>query len=453
MAELDNPKGRVLLVGDEAALEDVARALHEDHYRVISKESAEQALHSVPDSVPDVCVVRFEPSAGDTGELLQRLHGLDAGLGIVVLLPRGVDGEALTTVRAAADMFLSEPVDSTQLLLSVERALETRALRLETERLRQCLRSHEGSGLGSLVGSSPAMQEIYRVAKRVAGARAPLLISGEPGTGKEELARTIHALGPHGDAPFVVVRCAAMGEGQERAAVFGAAAEREGDPRAGGAFAEARGGTLFLDEVGVMAPASQAELLRVLDDQASLDVRIIAATTRDLAGDVADGRLREDLFHRLSMVQVEIPPLRARGSDVLLLANHFLGRYAAAENTKEVQGFSEEARAKILSHPWPGNVRELEKAIARAVALSSGPLIQAEDLPIDIGSRRPTPLQVPGSTMAELERHAILATLDAVGGSTSKAAEMLGISVRTIQYRLHEYGVRKKNGGAIHGTS
>jgi two-component system response regulator HydG len=234
--------------------------------------------------------------------------------------------------------------------------------------------------------------------------------------------------------------------GHERGSFTGA------DKKRIGRFEQAAGGTLFLDEVGEIPMSTQIKLLRVLQEKTfervggnepiSVDVRLIAATNRDLAADVREGRFREDLFYRLNVVHINMPPLRIRGSDILLLAGHFLIRYAK-ENGKQIGGLSDAAKSKILRHPWTGNVRELENALERAVVMSTSDTIQAEDLPVDIAPNKQAEIRIPGSSMSEIERHAILTTLDACGGSTSRAAEMLGISVRTIQYRLHDYGIAK----------
>jgi two-component system response regulator HydG len=356
-------------------------------------------------------------------------------------------------MRAGAEDYLTKPVDVEALTVALERAMERRALRVETENLRRQLREQDGEGLRGLLGSSAPMQRVYRVAKQVAGSRATVLITGESGTGKGELARAIHSLGPRAKHPFVTLHCAALAEslleselfGHERGAFTGA------DKRRPGRFEQARGGTLFLDEIGEIPPSVQVKLLRVLQERAfervggnetiEVDVRVIAATHRDLIKEVAEGRFREDLYYRLNVVHVEMPPLRVRGGDILLMAHHFLRRFAA-ENHAAIEGFTEKALAKLTGHRWPGNVRQLENAVERAVVLSEGPQIDEGDLPFALAPEARGALRIPGATMAEIEKHAILATLESVGGSTAKTAEMLDISIRTVQYRLHEYGLK-----------
>ena len=251
----------------------------------------------------------------------------------------------------------------------------------------------------------------------------------------------------------MTVNCVALSEelleselfGHEKGAFTGAERRRVGR------FEQADGGTLFLDEIGEIPAATQIKLLRVLQDRTfervggnetvKVDVRVVAATNKKLTEEVRERRFREDLYYRLNVVHVEMPPLRQRGNDVVLLAEHFLRRFAR-ENDRRIDGFSDAARAKLVAHRWPGNVRELENAIERAVVFTEGDVVEAEALPFEAA---PASIEggprIPGATMAELEKHAILATLEAVGGSTSRAADMLDISARTIQYRLHEYGV------------
>jgi two-component system response regulator HydG len=299
------------------------------------------------------------------------------------------------------------------------------------------------------------MQKVYRVARQVAASRATVLVTGESGTGKGELARAIHALGPRAERPFITLHCAALAESLLESELFGheKGSFTGADRRRIGRFEQADGGTLFLDEIGEIPPATQVKLLRVLqertfervggNDTIKVDVRVIAATNKDLALEVRERRFREDLYYRLNVVLIEMPPLRLRGADIIVLADHFLRKFAL-ENHKRMEGFTSEARTKLLGHPWPGNVRALENAVERAVVLSDGPLIEAEELPFETTPDALGALRIPGSTMAEIERYAIMKTLEAVEGSTSRAADVLDLSIRTIQYRLHEYGFTKK---------
>jgi len=386
--------------------------------------------------------------------LLRALHALDGELPVIVATAYGDVASAVEAMRAGATDYLTKPIDFDAMLIAIERARERRALRSEAENLRRQLRERDAEGLRGLIGASPAMQQVYRFARQVAPSRATVLITGESGTGKGELARTIHALGARASAAFVALHCAAVPEtlleselfGHEKGAFTGA------DKRRIGRFEQAHGGTLFLDEIGELSPLVQSKLLRVLQERTlervggnetvAVDVRVMAATNRDLPTEVREGRFREDLYYRLNVVHLEMPPLRVRGNDILVLANAFLHRFVA-DNRKPVDGFTAAARDQILSHRWPGNVRELENAVERAVVMCEGRDIEDHDLPFAMVPPARDAVSVPGATMAEVERWAILATLAAVGGSTAKAAEMLAISVRTVQYRVHDYEARK----------
>jgi two-component system response regulator HydG len=450
-------KARILVVDDEpSARAGLQKLLMQDDYAVDVAEDGTSALERFGECAADVVVTDLKMPKMDGIELLKKLREQDKDVPVIMCTAFGDVGTAVQAMRAGAEDYLTKPIDFDSLTLSIERALERRELRAETETLRRQIRERDGEGLQGLLGASPPMQKVYRVARQVAGARATILITGESGTGKGELARAIHALGPRSKLPFVTVHYAALAEtlleselfGHERGSFTGA------DKRRLGRFEQADGGTVFLDEIGEVPMTTQIKLLRVLQERTfervggnesiKVDVRLIAATNRDLAADVHAGRFREDLYYRLNVVHIDMPPLRVRGGDILILANHFL-RAFATENHKRIDGFTDSARTKLFQHRWPGNVRELENAIERAVVLSEGSKIDDADLPFETTPSSLGPLRIPGATMAEIERHAIVTTLDAVNGSTSKAAEILDISVRTIQYRLADYGSRSSS--------
>ncbi len=437
---------------DEAGVPSgVAPLLTQHGYRVDTASDGAAAHEIVTDHVPDLVVADLNLPHLDGLTLLLELRAHFPNLPFIVVTAFGDLSSAVKALRAGAADYIVKPVHPDELFVAVERAIQHRDLTLETAELRRQLRGPEPPGLGGLVGASPAMQKVYKVAARVAPARATLLITGESGTGKGELARAVHARGPRSAQPFVTVNCAAVPEklleselfGHEKGSFTGA------DKRRIGRFEQASGGTLFLDEVGDIPLPLQTKLLRVLQervfervggtDPVHVDVRLVAATNRDLAADVRDGRFREDLFYRLDVVHIEMPPLRARGNDAVALAKLFLER-SAEENQKSIGTFTERAVAKLLAHRWPGNVRELENVVERAVILANGPEIDAEDLPIDADGSWKIGIQIPGSSIADIERYAILTTLDAVAGSTVRAAAMLDISVRAVRYRLHDYG-------------
>jgi two-component system, NtrC family, response regulator HydG len=452
---------RILVVDDEpSARTSLKRLLEAQGFAADVAADGVAALEHIGELPPDVVVTDLDMPRMDGMELLSKLHELDPSLPVIVATSAVEVRSAVAAMRAGAADYITKPIEFEELVVSIQRAIVDRNVRVENENLRRQIREKYGEGMQGLLGTSRVMQEVYRLSKQVAPSRATVLITGESGTGKGELARAIHALSPRADKPLVAVHCASFAEslleselfGHERGAFTGAERRRIGR------FEQANHGTIFLDEIGEIAPATQVKLLTVLQDRrfervggnesVQLDVRIIAATNRDIEADVAAGRFREDLYYRLNVMHIEMPPIRLRGSDIVVLAEHFLHRFAL-ENNKEVSGFSDRARTKLRTYRWPGNVRELENAIERAVVLCEGDLIEESHLPR--GSAVPATLEgieIPGATMAEIEKFAILKTLESVDGSTVDAAEVLDISTRTIQYRLHEYGLAKPRGRA-----
>jgi DNA-binding NtrC family response regulator len=347
------------------------------------------------------------------------------------------------------------PEQAEALFMVVRRALEKPALAREVERARDGILDPGAAQLvHGILGSHPQMQHLLDKVVAAAVSRATVLIHGETGTGKELIAAAIHNQSKRRQGPFVRLNCAALSDsvleselfGHEKGAFTGAVARRKGR------FEQAHCGTLFLDEVSEIPVTVQVKLLRFLQERQfervggnetlTLDTRIVAATNRDLSQLVEEGRFREDLYYRLNVVRLDVPPLRARPSDIPMLADHFMRRFAA-ENDKTLLGFTEESMNALLAQPWPGNVRELQNAVEQAVVLSKGDRVGVADLPLSKVANNADSfrLLIPGVTLAEIERFAILRTLDAVGGSPSRAAAILGISRRTIQYRLQEWGV------------
>ena len=460
MTETQEVKARILVVDDEdGARASLEKLLRGEGYAVDTAEDGVRALERAAEAPPDVVVTDLNMPRMDGMALLQRLREQDRSLPVIVATSDQDVGSGVTAMRAGAEDYLTKPIDFDALLVAIERALERRDVRVEAENLRRQLRERDAEGLRGLIGTGTAMQKVYRVARQVANARATVLITGESGTGKGELARAIHALSPRANKPLVSLHCTALAESLLESELFGheKGAFTGADRRRVGRFEQADGGTLFLDEVGEIPMLTQVKLLQVLQERTfqrvggnepiSVDVRLIAATNGDLRNAVRDGRFREDLYYRLNVVHIEMPPLRVRGGDVLVLADHFLRKFAL-ENHKRVEGFTEAARTKIIAHRWPGNVRALENAIERAVVLCEETYIDDGELPFESATEPLGDVRIPGATMAEIERYAIVKTLDAVDGSTTKAAELLDISVRTIQYRLHEYGMSAKDNRA-----
>ena len=447
------PRARVLVVDDEPmGRKALVELLREEGYTVESAADAFKALPKLEDFSPDVLLTDLNMPGMDGLDLMRRSRDLDPEIAVVVMTAHSAVDTAVAAMRQGAADYLAKPIHIDELTIVLDRALERRQLRREAGHMRR--RLAERHGLHNIIGSSPPMQKVFDTVLQVSGARASVLITGESGTGKELIAAAIHEHSPRAGGPFIKLHCAALAEslleselfGHEKGSFTGAMARREGR------FEQANGGTLFLDEIGEISPSIQVKLLRFLQEREfervggnqtiKVDVRIVAATNRDLMQRVKDGHFREDLYYRLNVVTIDMPALRTRPTDIPLLAMHFLRRYAA-ENEKRVTGFSDEALELLVRHEWPGNVRELENAVERAIVVCRGDEIRAVDLPGNIRPRGDTgrgemPF-VPGASLAELERFAILRTLEHTGGSTSRAAEILGISPRKIQYRLHEY--------------
>lgn len=450
-------RGRILVVDDESnARNALAEILKEEGYGVETAADGFKGLSRFSDFSPDLVLTDLKMPGMDGVQLLKKVRELDGGLPVIVMTAFGAVDTAVQAMRAGAVDYLTKPINMDELLLVVERALEQNRLRREANELRSQL--EERYRFDNVIGSSPKMQQVFKVVSQVAPSRATILLTGESGTGKELVAAAIHQRSTRHDGPFVKLHCAALAEGlleselfgHERGAFTGAERRREGR------FEAAHGGTLFLDEIGEISPATQVKLLRVLQEHEfervggnqtlSVDTRLIAATNRDLKAMVAAGRFREDLFYRLNVINVHLPALRERPSDVPALATHFLRRFAS-ENGKRVDRISDAALARLAGYAWPGNVRELENVVERAVVLAEEGMIEPAHLPADVlpNTDGGEPI-IPGSSMADIERYAILTTLEAQGGSTSKAADVLGISVRKIQYKLQEYGNAPKSG-------
>ena len=447
------PRGRILIVDDEAnARTALADLLRDEGYAVETAADGFKALPKLEDFAPDLLLTDLRMPGMDGLELLRKARDVDPETAAVVMTAHGAVDTAVAAMRQGAADYLTKPIHVEELVIVLDRALERRRLRREAGLLRA--RLSERFSVQSIVGASPPMQKVFETVLQVSSSRASVLITGESGTGKELIAAAIHEHSPRSAGPFVKLHCAALAEtllecelfGHERGSFTGAAARRDGR------FQQADGGTLFLDEIGEISASVQVKLLRFLQEREfervggnqtiKVDVRIVAATNRDLLQRVKDGQFREDLFYRLNVVSVEVPPLRYRPTDIPLLAMHFLRKYAA-EDGKQVTGFTDEALERITRYGWPGNVRELENAIERAVVVSRAQEIQETDLAPSVvagaAAARDGLPPVPGSTLADLERYAILRTLEHTGGSTSRAADMLGISPRKIQYRLREY--------------
>ena len=443
--------GRILVVDDEVnARTALAELLKDEGFDVEMAADAFKALGKYESFAPHVVLTDLKMPGMDGIELVKKLRAYEDPCDVIVMTAFGAVETAVEAMRAGASDYLTKPLNFDELLIVLTKVLENSQLRRETSQLRARVRDRVAPN--NIIGDAPVMQRVFEVIDQVAPSRATVLVTGESGTGKELVANAIHQRSPRARGPFIKLHCAALAEslleselfGHERGAFTGAVGRKDGR------FSLADGGTLFLDEIGEIAPTIQVKLLRFLQEHEfervggtqtlKVDVRVIAATNKNLQEEVAKGKFREDLFYRLNVVALEMPALRERRSDIPALARFFVDRYAK-ENGKAIDGIAPEALELMMAYDWPGNVRELENAVERAVVLAPGKMIDARQLPSSI---RPTTIQpgapaIPGATMAELERYAILETLKSTGGSTSQAAEILGISTRTIQYRLHEY--------------
>jgi two-component system, NtrC family, response regulator AtoC len=454
-------KGRVVVIDDEvnaaAALETLLR---EDGYEVARAHDAQAGLQLLEKEEPDVVLTDLRMPGMDGIELLTKVKQLRPETMVVLMTAYGTVKTAVRAMKLGAEDYLGKPIDVEELEIVLQKAIERKALLEETRQLRARL-DHKYR-FDNLVGESAGMLAAFKAIRQVAPSSASVLLLGESGTGKELFAQALHQNSPRRHKPFVRVACAALPEslleselfGHEKGSFTGSVATRAGR------FETADGGTLFLDEIGDISPTVQVKLLRFLEEHEfervggnrtyKVDVRIVAATHRDLKKKLEDGSFREDLYYRLNVIEITIPPLRERTTDIPLLAQHFLDKYAEA-NGKPIDRLSDEVMSLLLAHPWPGNVRELENAMERAVVLATTATLGPVHFPTLRQAAPPVPagagsgVRIPGSTLAQLEQEAILRTLEAVEGSTSRAAAVLGISPRKIQYKLAEY----KRAGAV----
>jgi len=455
MTEVEIPSpGRVLVVDDDASARTaLVELLRDEGFEVRPAADGFKALGQVDDWTPDLLVTDMQMPGIGGDELMQKLRERFEGIGVVVMTAHGTVEKAVAAMRQGADDYLTKPIDFEELLLVVRRVLATHELQRENARLRNALTGEPIAAGIDWIGQSRASKELLGIVRQVADSDASVLVLGESGTGKELVARALHAWSRRKQGPFVAVHCAALNEGvleselfgHEKGAFTGAVVRRDGR------FHKADRGTLFLDEVGEIPMAVQVKLLRVLqerefervggDQTEHVDVRVVAATHKDLRQEVRAGRFREDLYYRLDVIGLHTPRLAERREDIPALARCFLERHTS-RTRKLVRGFSDRALKVLLSADWPGNVRQLENCIERAVVMCQGNEIEPRHLPREIMQREHGEDElphIPGASLAEVERYVILKTLEHVRGSTSKAAEILGISPRKIQYRLSEY--------------
>jgi two-component system response regulator HydG len=455
----------VLVVDDDRSFTQLLEvALQRRGYQATPCASAEEALQKLVELNVDVVVTDVNLTGMSGTELCREVTARRSDVPVILVTAFGSMESAVSALWAGAYDFITKPLEVDALALTLNRAVQHHSLRREVARLRKVV--HDTQRYGQLLGTSDAMRGVFQLLDRVAGADATVLVSGESGTGKELVARALHQRSPRSGKPFVAVNCSALPEHLLESELFGhvKGAFTDAHESRPGLFQQAQGGTVFLDEIGELPLALQPKLLRVLqersvravgaDRESPLDVRVVAATNRHLEELVAERRFREDLFYRLNVIHLELPPLRTRGTDVLLLAQAFTEMFAARSG-KEVAGFSNEVGERLLTYPWPGNVRELQNCIERAVALTQSHRLALEDLPerllqhVAAGSPSPAmPLTAPGElpTMEEVERRHIQRVLRAVNGNKSQAAQVLGFDRKTLYRKLERYGELKPEG-------
>ncbi|MEA3240284.1 MAG: sigma-54 dependent transcriptional regulator [Pseudomonadota bacterium] len=453
-----NPAARLLIVDDEASMcEFLEIILQKNGYQVSSRQSAREAVRDLETGTFDLVISDINMPETSGLELLQLIKEKTPSTEVIMITAYASTDTAIQAMKRGAYDYIIKPFNNDEILLTIEKALKNSQLQRENRRLQQELEKRYG--FGNLIGKSPAMLKIYELIQRVAQTRANILVTGESGTGKELVARAIHYTGPRKDQPFVTVNCGAIPEqlmeseffGHEKGAFTGASKTRDGY------FAAADGGTIFLDEIGEITPALQVKLLRVIQEKSfirvgstmerTVDIQVLSATNRELEEEVNKGNFREDLFYRLNVITINLPPLRERGSDIPLLARHFLQQYNQ-EYGRGIGDISQDAINIMLNYGFPGNVRELENIIERGVIMETGTAITPASLPPAM--TRPASngtgvsLRLPENgldlekTLAELELQLINQALEHCDHNKTKAAKLLGLSFRSFRYRLEK---------------
>jgi two-component system response regulator HydG len=454
----DSPK--ILLVDDELSILDSLQVLFRgEGYQVVVAETGQKALDLLPTAKPDLVLSDIR-MPGKTGlEVLAAAHEVDPELPVILMTAQASLQSAMRAVNEGAYYYLQKPFSNDELLAISRRAVETRYLKAENRALKKAIDQKASPAAERPIGSAPRFTEVLDLAETVAGTDSTVLISGESGTGKEVLARYIHQRSHRSRGAFLSINCGALPESLLESELFGhvkgsfTGAVRDKD----GLLVAAEGGTFFMDEIGEMTAATQVKLLRAIQERevipvgstkaVPVDVRIIAATNRDLEAEIDRGTFRSDLYYRLNVIQLHLPPLRERRDDIPLLARHFLDGEAVARDRKKPLELTDEAMSLLVEYDWPGNVRELQNALERASVVVGGQKIRPEELPARV--REAPPLRLvgtdegppPNPTMEVIEQAYILWVLQAEGGNKTRAAEVLGIDPSTLYRKLNRYGV------------
>ena len=451
----------LLVVDDEPSMREMLKImLRREGYDVLEAGSRAEAAEALARRRVDMVITDVKLPDGDGMEILRHVKASTPETVVLVMTAYGSPETAVAALKLGAHDYLTKPFDVDELRIVVRGALEKLRLEEENRRLKAEFRSRHG--LERILGVSPAMTALFELVKALAPTSSTVLITGESGTGKELVAKAIHTLSPRKDAPFVSVNCGALTESLLESELFGhvKGAFTDAHQTKKGLFEAAHRGTLFLDEVGETSPAMQVKLLRALQDrkvrrvggtdEIDVDVRVLAATNRPLEGLVRERLFREDLYYRLNVLPVQLPPLRDRRDDIPILAEHFLERFAR-EMGKNVTRISSEAMARLAGHDWPGNVRELENVIERAVALETTPTILVERLPPALGGRQPSPsepVEIPADFdldrhLRELEAQFVRQALARTGGDRGETCRLLGVSPRSLRYLIQKHGLGK----------
>ena len=451
--------GSILVVDDEKGQREILNLiLQKEGHRVVDVPGGREALERLAGEEFDLILTDLKMQGMSGMELLDKVLATSPQQCVVMMTAHGTIDSAVEAIKKGALDYLEKPLDRDDLLLTIKRALEHVALLKENSVLHKKLA--EARAVPGIIGEHPKIKEMFRVINKIASTSSTVLVFGESGTGKEMVARAIHDLSQRKERPFFAINCAAIPDtlmeselfGHEKGSFTGASTKELG------LFEAARGGTLFLDEVGEMNFAMQAKLLRAIQEKEirrvggkvniPVDVRIISATNKDLEAEIRKGTFREDLFYRLNVLRINLPPLRERGSDIISLADFFVKRHSAASGVP-VKGISKGALKRLMNYPWPGNVRQLESVIERGVLMAESEHIQPEDLPVEVheeataAGRLRFELPVEGVSIEELERDLIIKAMDRSCWVIAKAAPLLGMSYKTLQYRLEKFGIQK----------
>jgi len=452
-----NPSARILVVDDDAAMcQLLTDLLRDDGYVVEVANDGDTAIEKFQKNPFALTITDLMMPKMKGTELVRRLREIDNGALVLLVTAFGTIESAVEAMRAGAFHYVTKPFHNDEILIQVKRALEQNALRAELKRLRTEVQAR--NRFQNIIGQSEAMQRVLEITAQVADLPANVLIEGESGTGKELIARAIHQNSSRSTGPLVAVNCAAIPENLLESELFGyvrgAFTDARKDRR--GLFQEATGGILFLDEISEIPLSLQAKLLRLLEDKEvrplganqseKIDARVVSASNRDLAEQVRVGKFRQDLYYRLNVIHIELPPLRQRSHDIPLLVNHFVQKFAAGAQ-RRVDGVAADAMAAMRSYDWPGNIRELEHTIERAVLLGKETLIGMDDLPVAMSKKATLEiLMVQGIaeqfSLADLEREYIGKVLESTQGNKTEAAKLLGVDRTTLYRKLEEYKIK-----------